>query len=518
MTTESHTAHPLIRAERFGREHVVLLGIVVIAVAARLYGIARESLWLDEATSLMLARMDLPELVEWTSSDVHPPLYYALLHYWIALGESEAALRSLSVLAGTLNVLVIYSIGRTLFPTARTPSGVGIYAALLLAVNPFHIWYSQETRMYAWIALLSSSSLLCALLWLRKSRTILWLGYVLITAAGLYTHYYAVFVILVENIFFLYLFLRGRLSRRTVIGWGVAQICIILLFAPWLPNLLNIVGGGGGWLAFSEGKPPPAVLAQTAISYMVGTSRAAYPKVLRRLGYLFFSYALLQAVWSGLSPAKPREGDTGTWWSHREAVGVCGAYVAVPLLLAWGASQLFKPMYSARYMLPFLVPFLLLVAIGVQSLRRAVTRGALLGALLLIMGVGVIVQAQSKEKPDWRGLAARVVAEAKEGDIAVFMPVWHAGPFDYYAQGAVEIVRDVPMPVDRFEEEALGVVDRALVDHDRIWFIWETGHYTDPSGALDTHLRAKFLPIAEEELPLLGSVTLFGIPSPTGDS
>ena len=52
------------------------LAVILLAgLLLRLYGLTAESLWLDEATSLMLARMDVPTLIEWTSLDIHPPLY-----------------------------------------------------------------------------------------------------------------------------------------------------------------------------------------------------------------------------------------------------------------------------------------------------------------------------------------------------------------------------------------------------------------------------------------------------------
>jgi uncharacterized membrane protein len=161
------TMGPLAALARHA-SRLALAGVVALAVVARLYGIASESLWLDETTSLMLARMDLAALTRWTSLDLHPPLYYVLLHYWVALwdsllgstlAESELVLRGLSALAGVLNVLVLYALGRLLFGR-----GMGLLAALLLALSPYHIYYSQEVRMYAWLALWVSLSVLLALL------------------------------------------------------------------------------------------------------------------------------------------------------------------------------------------------------------------------------------------------------------------------------------------------------------------------------------------------------------------
>ncbi|MFH1085253.1 MAG: glycosyltransferase family 39 protein, partial [Chloroflexota bacterium] len=210
-----------------------LAGIVLLAAAARLWGLAAESLWLDEATSLMLARMPVSELIAWTALDIHPPLYYTLLHYWILLGESEAAVRGLSALAGVLTVPVIYGLGCAWFGRR-----VGLIAAALLAVNPYHVWYSQEARMYALVALLMGAAVLAAFCLWEDGAWWAWAGHVIATAAAWYTHYYAVFGILLVNLMFAYLLARRRVGRRLLWRWLAAQAVILLLFARWLPTFL----------------------------------------------------------------------------------------------------------------------------------------------------------------------------------------------------------------------------------------------------------------------------------------
>jgi mannosyltransferase len=488
---------------------LAVAGALILATALRLYGIANESLWLDEATSLMLARMDIPSLVQWTALDIHPPLFYILLHYWRHLGEGEAMLRGLSVLAGVLNVLVIYQLGETLFDR-RT----GLYAAVLLAVAPFAIWYAQEVRMYAWVTLLLSASVLLALLSWQMRRWMAWVVYVLVTAGALYTHYYAVFGILLENLFFFYLWFRRRMDRRLLGSWLTSQLAVFVLFLPWFPTfLLPITVGGGGWLALGMGRPSWAVLAQTAVLYMVGTGRELYPALVRRLGYALFVGLLVAGLWPRSARWRYAVGDTGLstapLYDENEATAFCLAYLVLPLGIAWVSSQIFKPMYSARYMLPFLIPFLLLVARGVRNIPWGVVRGALMVALVGLMAVGVVAQARLVEKPDWRGLAARITAQARPGDLVLFMPGWHAKPFDYYAQGRVALYSDVPIPVQNYGAEAIAAVERAIAGHPRVWFIWETDHYTDAKGAVYDYLRTHCRQVTEQAFPAVGRVILF---------
>ncbi|NLG52290.1 MAG: hypothetical protein GX552_19435 [Chloroflexi bacterium] len=480
---------------------------LVAGLLLRLYGLTAESLWLDEATSLMLARMDVPTLIEWTSLDIHPPLYYTLLHFWIALGEGEAMVRGLSLLASVLALPVMYGLGRTLFD-GRT----GLVATLLLAVAPFHIWYAQEARMYAWVTLLLSASVLLALLAWQKRRVGLWVAYALVTAAALYTHYYAVFGILLENLFFLYFLIKRRTTPRLLVAWCVSQLAVLLLFAPWLPTfLLPIIEGGGGWLAVGPGRPTLSSLANTAVLFTLGNSREMFPALLRRAGYLLFVGAFLAGLWPGKKrpEASAETSPQAPLYTEREALAFCLLYMALPIGLAWLVSQVGKPMYSARYMMPFLLPFLLLVARGVCNIPQPIVRGVVLLLLVLVALFGVWAQVRVADKPDWRGLAEQLTAQAEQGDLVLFIPGWHAKPFEYYAQGALAVCDDVPVPVDTYGDEALQAVAEAIEGRARVWLVWEEGHYTDPQGAVKEYLAGQMRPIYAAKMPLVGQVILY---------
>ncbi|MCU0500587.1 MAG: glycosyltransferase family 39 protein [Anaerolineae bacterium] len=124
-----------------------VFAIFLVALAARLYGLTYHSLWFDEVMSTFWAAKPASEI--WRvglslAQDKHPPLYYLALHGWTALfGLGDVAVRSLGALIGALAVLPVYGIGKTL-------GGVraGAFAALLVALNPFLVWYSQEARMF----------------------------------------------------------------------------------------------------------------------------------------------------------------------------------------------------------------------------------------------------------------------------------------------------------------------------------------------------------------------------------
>ena len=207
----------------------LLLAAILVAFAVRLYRLGAESLWYDETVSVYLSRLPLPAMFAHTAGDIHPPGYYALLHAWQALTAPSLAhgLEFLyafpSLVFGLLALPLLYALGRRLFGP-RT----GLAALWLGAFAPFLVWYSQEVRMYtlgAFLGLLCLWALLkfCAPSPSRKTprrhlRSTLpgrhrprpaasgrlryaWLAvYILAAAAGLYTLYYFLFLLVALNL------------------------------------------------------------------------------------------------------------------------------------------------------------------------------------------------------------------------------------------------------------------------------------------------------------------------------
>ena len=220
------------------RSRLILLLILLAAFGLRLYQLGAQSLWYDETVSVHLAGKPVAALVAHTAGDIHPPGYYVLLRGWLLLFsyptghadpdghglEFSAALLSLAF--GMALIPLIYVLGRSLYdePTA-------LLAAALTAVSPFHIWYSQEVRMYTLGAALGLICLRCAIQFVSRpaagvrlvinhqaerakpakagcsqadhrplSDQGMLIVYVLAAAAGLYTLYYFAFLLVALNL------------------------------------------------------------------------------------------------------------------------------------------------------------------------------------------------------------------------------------------------------------------------------------------------------------------------------
>ena len=130
---------------------MLLALFVLLAFALRVLRLDFQPLWWDEGYSVWFATHPLGQMAALTAQDIHPPLYYALLHGWIGLaGGRSGRLRLLSVMIGVLAIPAIYLAGRRMLNRRAA-----LLAAFLLAINPLHVYYSQEVRMYGLVALLS---------------------------------------------------------------------------------------------------------------------------------------------------------------------------------------------------------------------------------------------------------------------------------------------------------------------------------------------------------------------------
>lgn len=130
---------------RLGPWELLALGSVLLAALIRFQGLGWESLWGDEFATLGQASKPTLHDVIYDGFGGDPPLYQVLLHEWFkAFGSSDIAARTPAAVFGVACVVAVYFAGRSL-----VGSQLGAVAALILAVMPYHIWYSQQVRSYS---------------------------------------------------------------------------------------------------------------------------------------------------------------------------------------------------------------------------------------------------------------------------------------------------------------------------------------------------------------------------------
>ncbi len=376
-----------------------LIAVIGAAALVRLPTLGRQSLWEDEAVTRWLMHRGFGGLLSTLPhTEATPPLYYVLeWSFTRILGTSEIGLRSLSALAGLAAVLVVYAIGRTL-----ASRRVALVAAVLVALSPDLVWYSQEARAYALFVLLVATSVLAFLRARARpdaQRLILWAA---ASAAALATHYFAVFIVLPEAL----LLIGGATSRRRafvaaasvgVVGLGLLPLAIAQHHNGGTAYLADISLGErlrevpGEWIA---GPPAPASWRPFLIAFAVPAAGALF-LLWRRSGPREARAALLLAAFAGLAVVVPVLGDVAGlhFFAERNAMDV------VPLLLVVLAS-----------------------GIGAERSGRGGIAALLAIGAVFVSVVALTVFDSGHQREDWRGVA-RALGPAHVPRALVIAPI-----------------------------------------------------------------------------------------------
>lgn len=226
------------------KDLIILIAAVFVSLGIRSYSIEQKNLWFDEVYSWKISQGDIVQIVSETSGDIHPPLYYVILKWWISIfSDSIFSMRMLSVLSGVISVVFVYLIAR-LFLTDRLQI---IFVLLMYAFSPLNIFYSQEVRMLNLNLFLCLIGVYCFFRFLEEPVLKFALPYVLATILSLYTHYFAFLILLAEVIIVLMnFFFRGK-DRHTVSMFTICFVVVNILYLPWYPTFFRQVAKGQPW-------------------------------------------------------------------------------------------------------------------------------------------------------------------------------------------------------------------------------------------------------------------------------
>ena len=185
------------------RWRLLLIGVLWLAFALRLYRLDFQELRGDESFGYFFSLRTLPDIVRSTFDllEPHPVASYFLQHFWFMLsGTSEFAMRFSGVCWSTLTVALLYRLARRL-DFSQTSAAL---TAFLLAISPYAIWHSQDARMYNMSMALSLATLWLGLEWLKEQRLRVGLGFVLAALLALHTHYYTIYILLAFYLFLIF--------------------------------------------------------------------------------------------------------------------------------------------------------------------------------------------------------------------------------------------------------------------------------------------------------------------------
>jgi len=442
--------------------------VLLMGFSLRLLRLEDREMWYDEAFAVLYAEKQ-PEAiiygtitpVEGAASDIHPVLYYFFLHGWMELGRSPFVVRFPSVVFGLLSLCLVFRIAREL-----SDLRVGLLATALAAISPFHIWYSQEARMYSLLCLLSLLSIYFFIKACEDRKRLHWISFGVSTGLSLYCHNLAFLVPVTLDLLIL-LHRRWNLVGRLL----VAHVVSLLMFLPWL--LLLPGQFAKVQQAYWVTKPGPTELVRTLIVF---TFNLPMPDPLLPLT-LFFSLLLLALTVYRLLRRTGVRRDQGAWGIHL-SLGLS----FIPMLTMFAISQV-KAVYIERALLSSALLYYASVAHGMLRgrLPRLVMGSLVPIPLLLVSSLWYQYNYAGFPRSPFRQANVYLRDHYKAGDAIVHENKLSFFPSHYYDQTlAQEYVGDMPgSSTDTLALPTQGVlgllaqsdVQSAVDDARRVWFV-----------------------------------------------
>jgi mannosyltransferase len=340
----------------------LVAAIILIGCITRFYALDFQSPWLDEVhtineTAPNLSLSEIFDLIKIT--EPAPPLYFIVCHYLVKFfGYTILTLRIFSAVVGVLGILAIYYLGKEMFDRK-----VGTISAVFLLFNFFHIFYSQEARVYSLFFLSSTLSFYFFVRFIKAPTLISSLLYGLGASLLIYSHYFGFFVLASQCLILLYLLTLGRSSSVAALFKYsiVAGLITILLFIPslgflqasmarteiWIPiptlaTLIDVyedLFGKSNWLVFGM----TGLILLTILVTVLPTSR----------------------IWSGRF-SEPGHGFKG-------GLAILFVWIVVTMALAFILSYVNLPMIVNRYLICILPAILIAGAVGISLSNNLVT-------------------------------------------------------------------------------------------------------------------------------------------------
>jgi mannosyltransferase len=370
------------RAAGWPLEVAVLGALVVLAFELRRRALGA-SLWIDEGISVGIASHPLAEIPGLLRQDGSPPLFYVLLHWWMAIfGSTESSTHAFTAASAILSVPAAWWAAR---PFGRA---AGLAAAAILALSPYVGLYADETRMYSLVlllTLLATGAFLRAFVLRRRPYAAV---FAVSLAAVLYTHAWGAFYAASAGLAWLGLLAWGPDRRRLAIDGMLAFGGGLVLFAPWLPTLAyQTAHTGAPW------SHPPSGRSLTRALLRLFTGQLPETILL-----LVAGGGLVEIVRRG-PPAQ-----------RRAALAVV-VVTTCTLSTAWAWSHLNAPAWAVRYLVTVMAP--LAVAVGAGLGRLPVLGAATLAVVALVA---------------WQGGPSTTTLENKSNVSAVARPLAPALP------------------------------------------------------------------------------------------
>ncbi len=466
----------------------ILILLVSIGFLARLYRIDIQSLSHDEIGRIGLGWMETGPLLRFIVDDGHAPAYPLVLKGWMRLFPTEMTSRYLSLVLGCLFIPAVYFLANRIVDRK-----VAVLSALLAALSPFHIGFSQQGSPYTMVMLLSVLATISFIEILSSGRWFWWAGYFISVILGLYTH---VFMAVLPVFTTLVLLIRWKHHRKLLKGWVMCHLLIGIAYLPWVFVVLQGLGKSTG---FQKSFGPISIL-YTFFAYSMGFTSG--PTVEELQGTPFMEMiaphipivAVAAAIFGtvffvGIFKLKERKG----------AMLLLLLYALAPMAVVFAASSVSNVAYNVRYVCASFPAYLILIAVGLGRIR--VPAGIVLGSAVLLLFSFSLKNHYFDTRYhtyDMRSTAAYVEREATEEDVVLVVSTLM--PFLYYYDGKAS-VDGLSYMDQKSEAHRIAKLREMAGGRERLWLVLARPWYCDAKGTVKRTVDEEHRLLASRRFP-----------------
>ena len=219
--------------ERFG---LPILGVTALGIVALIVRICmNEAVHWDEAyTWNLITQMSIPEMIDATAKDIHPPLYYLIVRFFVTVFGQTIFVAKMASLAGTVVAMIL---GMTLI-RKRWGTKAALPFMLVIGLGTQFIYYNVDVRMYSWTIVFVLAAALFGYELVLEDKWYYWVLFVLTSLCGVYTQYFAVIPLVVIYFYVVTQYFKYR--RNKVWKWFAAGVATVIGYLPWLFVLIDI--------------------------------------------------------------------------------------------------------------------------------------------------------------------------------------------------------------------------------------------------------------------------------------
>jgi len=453
----------------------ILLSIIILGSVLRFYGLDRQSFWYDEVFEITSFQRQFLGEKPMISPNT-PPLNFLNPFFVYIINElfpnNTLALRMIPFMFGAVSVPLLFFLGKRLFNER-----VALIASYLLAISPFHIWYSQEVRMYALQWMLTLISLIFFLKALEKPNIKNYTGYVISTVLGLYTLQLTLFLIIIQG---LYLLLFFKHHRARLSSWIVVFFVTVLLYSPWI--IYKFLYLMDREISSPKETMPLMPIIYTFYSYFAGFSIGPS---LREL-HLNLSFSTIKPYIYLIVPLTITYGlmflyGIFTLRNDMQRLVFLLLLSSIPIVgpLIVISTSMPKISYNVRYSGIASFGFILLISKGLEYLsqkdRRVHSKILAIGFLIIMTGFSGYsywnYQFNPKyHKEDVRSAALYIKEHKKDGDVILVITSTCALSLNRYLDNNLQSVGYPPLNTND-KEEVIRELNKIVSDKNRIWLV-----------------------------------------------